>query len=187
MADLAITDPVVFTKGLVKSVISNAVTPAQPACNLSGGGTFSWLLAFDPAAGTVKTGGAKPVANPALGYTFVDLNYPTIGGMLHIAPVTLTAPISALCSTDSSAADLNMPLYLDMQGAQAIVLPINQARFVNLTLSGNHDCIGKYNAAGLDPAGGCLPDAQTPAFFPDAQVVGLINLEKAELVVRWVE
>lgn len=42
--------------------------------------------------------------------------------------------------------------------------------------------IGKFNAAGLDPANGCLSDAQHPAFFPDAQVVGLINLEKADTI-----
>ncbi len=182
MADLALTAPPSLTKGLVKSVIANGVTPAQPACNLNGGGTFSWLLAFDTGAGTVKTGGAKPAANPAAGYTFVDQNYPITGGMLHVTPVTLTAPLNAACSTDSSAGDVNMPVYLDFQASQVVLFPLRQARFVNLTVSGNHDCIGKYNAAGLDPAGGCLADQQTPAFFPDAQVVAMINLENADSI-----
>ncbi len=182
MADLSLTAPAAFTKGLVKSVIANGVTPNQPQCNLSGGGTFSWLLELDTVAGTVKTGGAKPVANPALGYAFVDQNYPITGGMLHVAPVTLSAPISAACSTDSSASDLNLPIYLDVMASSLIPLPLHQARFVNLTVSGNHDCIGTYNAVGLDPSGGCLPDAQHPGFFPDAQVVAFINLEQADTV-----
>ncbi len=182
MADLTFTAPPALTKGLVKSVLVNGVTPAQAACNLNGGGTFSWLLDFDTVAGTVKTGGAKPAANPALGYSFVDQNYPIISGMLHVSPVTLTAPIDAACSTNSSAGSLNLPVYLNLQATQVILFPLQQARFVNLTVSGNHDCIGTFNAAGLDPASGCLADAQHPAFFPDAQVVGLINLDQADLI-----
>lgn len=182
MADLALTAPPALTKGLVKSVIANGVTPAEPACNLSGGGTFSWLLSFDTVAGTVKTGGAKPAANPALGYSFVDQNYPILGGMLHVAPVTLTAPIDAACNTTSSKSDLNLPVYLNAMGNSQILLPLRQAQFVNLTVSGNRDCIGKYNAAGLDPAGGCLADQNTPAFFPGAQVVAFFNLEDADTI-----
>jgi hypothetical protein len=182
MADLSLTAPPALTKGLVKGVIANSVTPAEPACNLNGGGTFSWLLSFDTVAGTVKTGGAKPAANPALGYSFVDQNYPAIGGMIHVSPTTLTAPIDAACSGNSSAGNLNLPIYLDQAATAVIILPLQQARFVNYTVSGNHDCIGKYNAAGLDPAGGCLADNATPAFFPDAQFVGMVNLEQADTI-----
>jgi hypothetical protein len=166
----------------LKGVAINGITPANSTCLLNGAGTFSWLLAFDTASGTVKTGGAKPPQDPALGYSFVDKDYPIIGGTIHIAPVTLTAPISAACTTDSTAGDVNLPVYLDMQATKVIVLPLRQARFVSVTISGNHDCIGKYNAAGLDPAYGCVPDAQTPAFFPGAQVTAFINLEEADAI-----
>jgi hypothetical protein len=182
MADLSLTAPPALTKGLVKGVLQNGVTLNQGVCNLNGGGTFSWLLEFDTVAGTVKTGGAKPQSNPAAGYSFVDQNYPIIGGAIHVAPVTLTAPLDAACSTNSSAGDVNMPIYLDLAATQLLELPLGQARFVNLTVSGNHDCIGKYNAAGLDPASGCVADQQTPAFFPDAQVVAMINLEQADTI-----
>jgi hypothetical protein len=66
--------------------------------------------------------------------------------------------------------------------SQVLPLPIRQARFVNITASGNHDCIGEYNAAGLDPASGCVADAQHPGYFPDAQVAGFINLEQADTI-----
>jgi hypothetical protein len=183
MADLAFTAPASLTKGLIKGVIGNAVTLNQPACNLTGGGTFSWLLAFDTVAGTLKTGGAMPAADPTLGYSFVDQDYPIMGGKLHVGPVTLTATLDAGCKTSSSAADLNLPIYLDLGASDQMLIPLRQARFVNLTISGHHNCIVKYNAANLDPAGGCLADDQNPTFLPAGQVLGLINLDQADSVI----
>ncbi len=183
MADLQLTAPPALTKGLVSTVIGNSVTPENAACNLAGTGTFSWLLAFDTAAGTLTTGGAKPVANPALGYSFVNEDFPVLGGTLPIAPVTLTAPLGASCTVTSSAANLNLPIYLDAAATNAIVLPLRQARFSNVTVSGDHTCIGKYNAAGLDPANNCLADQQTPAFSPGGQLDSFINLDQADSIV----
>ncbi len=47
-------------------------TADNTACNLDGSGTFSWLLQFDTTAGTLKTGGARPVAEPTTGYSFEE-------------------------------------------------------------------------------------------------------------------
>ncbi len=183
MADLQLTAPPTLTKGLVGTVIKNSVAPENAACNLAGSGTFSWLLAFDTAAGTLTTGGAKPVANRALGYSFVNEDFPVLGGTLPMAPVTLTAPLGASCTVTSSAANLNLPVYLDAAATNALVLPLRQARFTNVTVSGDHTCIGKYNAAGLNPADNCGATQQIPAFLPGGKVDAFINLDQADAVV----
>src|SRR4029079_8937019 len=85
MSEIDFTKPVALTTGLVKNVVQGGVLPNIPTCNLSGSATFSWLLQFDLAGGTIKTGGAKPVANPALGYDFVDEIFQGV----HIQPATL--------------------------------------------------------------------------------------------------
>lgn len=183
MAGLTFTAPPSLTKGIITGVITNSVTLAQPECNLNGGGTFSWLLAFDTVAGTLKTGGAMPVADPSLGYAFVDQDFPILGGKLHVGPVTLTATLDPGCQASSSAADLNLPIYLDQGASDQMLLPLRQARFVKLSISGHHNCIGKYNAKGLDPASGCVADDQNPIFLPAGQVVGLINLDQADSMI----
>ena len=183
MADLALTAPNTLAKGLVSLVIKGGITPQNPVCNLSGGGTFSWLLAFDSAAGTIKTGGAKPAQNPSLGYSFLSENFPITGGTLPLDPVERTAPLDASCAATSSAADLNLPVYLDMAASQAVLLPLRQLRFSNLVVSGDHNCIGKYNAAGLEPADNCIATQQNPGFFPGGQIDAFINLEQADSVV----
>jgi hypothetical protein len=183
MANLKLAAPAALTKGLVSSVIANSVTPDNPVCNLPGGGTFSWLLAFDTLAGTLTTGGAKPAQDPTLGYSFLNESFPITGGTLPLAPVTLTAPLGASCVANSSAADLNLPVYLDSTATSAVLLPLRQAQFSNLTVSGDHNCIGKHNGAFLDPADGCIGTAQAPIFLPGGQVDGFINLEQADSVV----
>lgn len=183
MADLALTAPNALVKGIVNTVIKGGITPQNLSCNLSGGGTFSWLLAFDVAAGTLRTGGAKPTKTPALGYSFLSEDFPIVGGTLPLDPVTLTAPLDASCTATSSAANLNLPVYLDIAASQTVLLPLRQVRFSNLAVSGDHNCIGKYNAAGLKPADNCVATQQTPAFFPGGQVDGFINLDQADSVV----
>jgi hypothetical protein len=183
IAQLKLTAPLALTTGILSNVVSNAITPNNAQCNLAGSGTFSWLLAFDDVAGTLKTGGAKPALNPALGYSFLSENFPITGGTLPLDPVTLAAPLDAGCTATSSAANLNLPVYLDTVPSQAVLLPLRQVRFSSLTVSGDHNCIGKFNAAGLSPADNCAATQQTPAFFPGGQVDGFINLEQADSVV----
>jgi hypothetical protein len=182
IADLDLTAPAAFAKGIVSTVLANGITPSNLECNLSGAGTFSWLLAFDSVAGTLTTGGARPASNPALGYSFLNEDFPVSGGALPLDPVTLTAPLDASCTTTTSAADLNLPVYLNMMASQAIALPLRQARFSSITVSGDHNCIGKYNAAGLDASNNCSATSQIPTFLPAGQVDAFINLEQADTI-----
>src|SRR5687767_4682405 len=64
MSYLTITTPEALAKKFVKQLVLDAVLLDKAACYLDGEGTFSWLLQFDKATGTLKTGGAAASANP---------------------------------------------------------------------------------------------------------------------------
>lgn len=179
MSHIAFKKPTVFTAGIVGQVLANAVIPARPACNLAGSGTFSWLFQFDLAAGTVKTGGAKPPQNPAAGYSFVN----EISGGLAIAPLTLAAPIDAGCAFGTAKGDVVMPIYVDAQASSAVLLPLHNLQIAMGQLSSDHGCIGALNVQGLDPADNCLPTGNTPNFIDAAQLSAFIPLEEADKVV----
>lgn len=50
-------------------------------------------------------------------------------------------------------------------------------------LSANQNCIGHYNAAGLDPDAICIGDASHPTFLAGGAVEGLVILEEADSVI----
>jgi len=140
------------------------------ACNLSGEGTFSWLLRFDTDAGTLTTGSAKPAADPTQGYSFEG------------QPATLQAPLDPSCGFQSSEGSINLTFYLNQAATQSMVLPLRKT-VLSGKVSPDHTCIGAYNAAALTPANNCQGDAQTPTFLPGGQVSAFISLEEADNVV----
>jgi hypothetical protein len=190
MANLTLTAPPSLTKGLVKGVVQNGVTMNLASCNLNGGGTFSWLLQFDTGTGMLKTGGGKPADDPTKGYSFVDETIMQGGTPFKIAPFTATAPIGKDGTfAVTMGANVIVPVYLDLKAAGVVLLPLHDAKLSG-TVSADHDCIGKYNAKGLDPAGGCLADDMNPAFIgadgkadSDGKLEGYITLEEADSVI----
>lgn len=183
MSALRFTKPDAFTTGIVSGIFAGAVEPSDPKCNLNGSATFSWLLRFDLGAGTIKTGASKPSLNPAGPYAFIDQTITLGGTPFHIQPVTVAAPLAGGCSFGSDKADVFLPIYLDAAGTSMVLLPMRALRFLDGELSPDHGCIGRYNAAGLDPTNVCLPDIKNPAFIPGGKVEAFIGLEDADEVV----
>ncbi|MEP7124228.1 MAG: hypothetical protein ABJE95_25095 [Byssovorax sp.] len=184
MSHLTITAPPTLTKGLVKSVIENGVQLNYAKCNLVGGGTFSWLFQLDTVAGTLKTGGALPADDPANGYAFLDQGFKqTSGASFHAAPVTVPVAIGPTCGFNSGAADLVMPIFLDLAGTASLIFPLHQVQFDMGSFSGDHNCIGRYNDQGLDPASGCLEDGNQPTFLDSGLIAAYFSLEEADQVV----
>jgi hypothetical protein len=181
MSELDVTKPAALTTGIVAGIVGGAVAPSNASCNLNGSATFNWLIQFDTTASTVKTGGAKPVTDPSAGYDFVD---DMVNGK-HLQPVTFSGvkPDASGNFSITAGQDLLVPIYLDAAGTNVVILPLKNARLSMGTLSASQNCIGKYNAAGLDPLAGCLPDAQNKAFIAGAKLDGLITLEDADTVV----
>lgn len=184
MSDLVINKPAALASGLVASVVAGSVTPSLAACNLNGSGTFSWLLEFDLTAGTLTTGGAKPVADASKGYSFVNETVMQGGKSFMIQPVSYPVKPDAGGNFDvKMGADLLVPIYLDAAATMVVILPLKQGKLSMGTLSASQNCIGTYNAKGLDPANSCLPDAQHPLFVTGSQLNGLITLEDADTVI----
>jgi hypothetical protein len=181
MSSFDIAKPLSLSTGLLKSVITGAVMPAQPTCNLHGEGTFSWLLQFDTTASTLKTGFAKPVSDASAGYNFVN---EMVDG-LNLTPVTFTGvkPDASGKFAVTVGTDLVMPIYLDAQASAVILLPVKSVRFSMATLSSDQNCIGKYNGEQLNPDEMCFPNDMTPAFVDGGVVDGLITLEDADRTI----
>lgn len=184
MSELDITKPAALSSGLVAGIVAQAVGPNDGACYLGGKGTFSWLLQFDTAAKTLKTGGAKPVDDPAAGYAFID---EMIAGV-HVAPITFpaTSPDTSGMFAAAAGLDLYVPIYID--ATTVVILPLKAAKFSAGYLSTSQNCIGKFNSAGLDPMGGCLPETGKPSFLTSgtnlgAKLDGMITLEDADKVI----
>jgi hypothetical protein len=176
MTDLEITAPPALASGLVAGLVGSAVELSLPACNQSGTGSFSWLLQFNTTAGTLTTGGAKPPASPTDGYSF-DME--TISGTA-IAPVTIqnVMPSSTGAFTTGAGQDINVPIFIS---TASVVLPIKAAVLTG-TLSSNNDCIGSYNAAGLQTSNSCSPSTTPPipGFLTGGTLAGYITLADAD-------
>jgi hypothetical protein len=183
MAQITFAKPAVFTQGVVASVLQGAVTPNDMACNLNGSGNLNWLLRFDVTAGTLTTGGAKPVASPSGPYTFDDEMISQGTNTFHVQPVTLMAPVSASCTFDSTTGDVNIPAFINGVGSSAVVLPLHSLRLHAGTMTADHGCIGRYDAAGLDPANACQPDPTHAQFTGGASADGYMLLEETDRVV----
>jgi hypothetical protein len=181
MSAIDVTSPAALSTGVVKTAFTGGAGLNLPACNQNGTALFSWLLQLDTAASTLKTGGAKPVADPMTGYSFDD---ETIGAF-HVQPAIFpnVAPDTAGNFSVATGVDLVMPVFLNAAGTSSVLLPMHQARITQSTLSSNNDCIGNYNAAGLDPANSCNPDSTHPAFLDAGKFDGYITLDEADTVI----
>jgi hypothetical protein len=185
MSQLTFTSPMALTQGLVKAVVSGGVTPNIPSCNVNGPALFSWILQFNTSASTLQTGVAKPVADPTQGYTFVDEIMMQGGVPFHVHPVTFPDLVLAPDGSFSvgTGLDILIPIYLDATGTNAVIIPLRAMRMFAGRLSPDHDCIGSYDAEGLDPANGCIATDARPAFIDGASADGYVTLEDADTVV----
>ncbi len=184
ISQLTVTKPAALASGVISTVVNNAVASNYTACTIgssadsiygTGTGTFSWLLEFDTVAGTLKTGGAKPVADPTTGYCFVNDS--------KIKPFSAKSPIAAdgkFAIVDGQ--DLTVPIYLDAAAKNVVLLPLHKARLFNGTISADKNCIGKYNADGLQPDNTCKPDpdAKIYTFVTGASLEGYMTLEESD-------
>jgi hypothetical protein len=185
MSELDVTSPAALTTGIVKTTVAGNVTPNNKPCNLSGAATFSWLMQFDTTAKTLKTGGAKPVADATKGYAFDDEMITQGAKTFHVQPITYpgVTPDATGAFTVATGLDLIVPIFLNDTGTSVVLLPLHSARLLMGTLSPSLNCIGKYNAAGLDPANSCQPDDTHPQFIPGGKLDGYITLEEADTVI----
>jgi hypothetical protein len=185
MSEIDLTSPSSLARGVVGANIAGAAGLTSPECNQEGNGEFNWLLQFDTSAMTLKTGGAKPVADPTLGFYFDDETLTEGSASFSVQPVTYAgvAPDGS-GHFSTSGQSLLMPIFLDLVGSRNILLPMQQVSFTG-TVSASKNCIGTYNAAGLDPTNNCQPSASpaVPGFLDAGKFSGFITLEDADKVI----
>ncbi|MEJ7728342.1 MAG: hypothetical protein WKG00_03925 [Polyangiaceae bacterium] len=179
MSYLTITSPEALASLFVQQLVLDGVLLDKPACYLDGQGTFSWLLEFDKAAGTLKTGGAAP-STPEQGYCFLQGD---LGG-LNVSPIVVDAALDNGQFSVTTGKDVVVPIFDDTTGDSYILLPLRQARIYDATLSADGNCIGKHNSDGLTTIDQCLSSVPDyPAFVAGASLDGFITLEDADTVI----
>lgn len=180
MGQLTLEKPAALTNPVVAGLIESGVTMNLKDCNLTGDGTFSWLLQFDSATGKLKTGGAKPVTDPSAGYCFVD---EMLGG-IQVSPLEVdAAPDADGKFSVTVGGDVVVPIFLDADATSFVLLPLKAAKIINATLSSDQNCIGTYNADKLLPEDSCEPSGDVTRFTDAATLDAHITLEDADSVV----
>ncbi|MBW2524095.1 MAG: hypothetical protein JRI23_07965, partial [Deltaproteobacteria bacterium] len=179
LSQLSVTRPAVLVQEVMYNIIGQGVHINLEQCNVSGQGTFAWLMHFDTDAGTLMTGGAIPKPDPTDGFCF---QYDPAN---DIAPITVAAPLGGDGSFSAGPIDsLTVPIYLDMQLSDMVKLPLHDVSFTG-RVSADHNCIGRYNGDGLEPVNNCKPDLDEGIeyFVNEATLDGYISLEEADTVV----
>ena len=176
MSQLTVNAPPVLTTPLVGGIVSTGLNINLPECNLAGDGTFSLITEFDLDANKIRVGGALPEANPANGYCYQYGNFAPVEG-------DLTVDAEGNFETGVFPA-IRLPIYSDMMAAEVIELPLREARLVGAKLSANNNCIGTFNAAGLQPRDNCKPVPSEGIFYfiDGGTLEGYITLEEADSV-----
>lgn len=182
MAQLTINKPEKLTSAsnpVIGTLIESGVTMNLEDCNLTGEGTFSWLLQFDTASGKLKTGGALPVSDPTAGYCFVN----QMLGDKMVSPISLDAkPDADGKFSVTTGQNVIVPIFLGSADTY-VLLPLSDAKIVNATVSSDQNCIGKYNADKLTAANSCEPDGDVTRFENAAELDAYITLEDADSVI----
>lgn len=180
ISQLSVTAPEALTGPAVYKIVSDGVNINLPSCNVGGLGTFSWLSVFDRANGMLKTGGALPEADPTNGYCF------DYDAAHNIKPATVATNYSADGGFDTETIPaMTVPIYLDLAASSAVYLPLRQVRLLDGMISADNNCIGSYNAKGLEPINSCKPDLSNGIeyFINGAKLEGFIELEESDTVV----
>jgi len=184
MSQILISDPASLAAVTpVGLTVASGVALPMEQCFLKGTGTFSWLLYFDTTKNTVCTGGAKPAANPADGYSFVNETVSQGGTDFVIKPIEFASDVSTGTFESAEGQDLVMPVYT--AGGAIVLLPLRKARIVGGKISADHNCVGSSNIAALEPFNECGPNPEEGlfSFLNGGKIEGYITLEDADDVI----
>jgi hypothetical protein len=170
VTDLGITAPAALTTGLVGDVFAGAFQPQEPACGLDGSETAHWLLQFDTVAGTLTTASGTPGSD---GYCVVDA--------APVAPVQVDAALQD--GALAAAGPFDAVLEVGIGSGQSVLLPLVGARYADVALSDDQNCIGALDPDALDVDADCAVIDGAPRYRSGGRLTGHIRLEDADAVV----
>ncbi|MEM1031844.1 MAG: hypothetical protein AAGN82_15955 [Myxococcota bacterium] len=183
-----VTRPRTFETGaanLESVLLDNAVLPNLPDCRLNHAGFLNIIVEVDIVNGTGRAGVARPVPDPRNGYAFIQdevlpANSDGSGQLLNINPVNFTGSLEAGILDASSFDSVFLPVFLDQEGANYVMLPLRGVRFFDVNVSDDFNCIGAYDEFNLDPNFNCEARENQRPFIPGGQVQAYILLEEAD-------
>lgn len=161
-----------------KSVVTQNIDLDARECGENGKGAFNWLVRIDRTKNEFVTGGAPPSDDPFnTGYCF--FNDETAG--IPISPARAAFTESNGKITTEPLARLNVPIFLDGDIDNVIILPLSNVIIRDLSVSDNNNCIGAFNNSALTAS--CQEDPETcTKWKTSASLGGYITLEEADQV-----
>jgi hypothetical protein len=184
MRKLHVVAPSALASETVQSaVVDNGINLAKQ-CGEGGFGAFNWLVRVDTTAMKVTTGGAPPAADPfGKGYCFVD----ELIDCAMVAPQTSPLTKNSDGTLDTAPIPkLNVPIYVNGDVNNVVVLPISHGQLKGVTISKDGNCIGSYNPNGATPSGmgdnTCIDNGGCERWFTAGSLAGYITLDEADNV-----
>ena len=179
MRRLNVASPAALAANAIQLLIVDQGINLNKVCGESGDGSFNWLLRVDKAAGTLTTGGAPPSADPfGAGFCFAKT---TSMQALSVAPVTVGVTFAGNTFTSAAIPKLNVPIFVNGDRTQLVVLPLSNATLKDVTLSADNNCVGAFNAQALDST--CHDQREVCSRWHTAgSLGGYITLEEADRV-----
>jgi len=174
--------PAALAQPFVQSaIVTKNIDLDAKQCSDSGNGAFNWLVRLDKKNNKLTSGGAPPSADPFnVGYCFY--NAVLDDKVTNVQPVTVGMTQNADGTYNSEAMPLlNVPIFLNGDIKNVIVLPISDATFHSVGVSADGNCVGSFNSTALDST--CGDDPSTCEKWKTAgSLGGFITLEAADTV-----
>jgi hypothetical protein len=193
MEALHIVLPTQLGGPLQNEAVTDGVNLNAPLCGYTPTnhiGGFNWLISLNTSIHRITTGGALPVQDPYdAGYSFLTGRYGDSGTL--VAPVCLDAGIAELKTTgeihfssEPGGDVLNVPIFTSNGKEQGdpIILPIRRARFYDVTVSADANCIGDINQEWYAHGGTCSDNEldTCPKWYTAGAIGGFITLVDAQ-------
>lgn len=151
VSQLEASSPVALIQPFMQdSIITKKIDLKQQACYQSGEGEFNILFEFDTTQKTLTAGASIPqglIGAPKDGTCFAK--FTDQGSSIDVGPVSTSYSVSG-DTYEATFDKLVIPIYINEAQDSYALLPLHQVD-VTATLSKDHDCVGSYRAADLQP------------------------------------
>ena len=182
MRKIYVISPGTLADETVRSLVINQnVNLNAKQCGENGFSSFNWLLQVDRTNNKLTTGGAPVPQSPAdaFGKGFCFYNHTTNG--IDVKPEQVNITFTGNTFTSDKIPRLNIPIFVNGQPDNMVVLPLFDLVISNVTLADDDDCVGSYNALAGNKS--CLEaPAKCPKWKTNASLGGYIPLEEADNV-----
>jgi hypothetical protein len=180
LRSLIVTAPAPLATSLVqRAIITKNIDLKAKQCGETGNGAFNWLIRVDRKNNSILTGGAPPSDDP-FGVGFCFYNHTTPSG-IEVVPEEIKVTFTGDTFTTDPIPKLNVPIFLNGDVNNTIILPLTNVVINKVTLSNSDNCVGRFEPKSL--TSDCTNDPESCAKWTTAGAIGgYITLEEADNV-----